>query len=349
MKITPIKIRKRIVGEKYPTYVIAEIGSNFDGNISKAKKLIKIAKESEADAVKFQTFSTEKILEKKGFEKRSTFQKKWKKSVWDIYKKAELPLSWHKELNEYSKKVGIDFLSTPYYKESVDLLNKLNMPVFKIGSGEITNLDLLRHVGETKKPIFLATGASTMKEVQDAVKVIQKTNNKKIILMQSITQYPSPIEQANLKVLNTFKKKFSLDVGYSDHSPGDLVILASIALGACVIEKHFTLNKKANGPDHPHSMEPKEFLNMVKRIRILEKALGDGIKRVEECEIETRVIQRRGIWTSKIIKKGTKFSKNNITLLRPVRGVSANKFDVILDKKAKRNLKSNVSIQESDF
>ena len=154
------------------------------------------------------------------------------------------------------------------------------MPIFKIGSGEITNWDFLKYVSKTKKPVFLATGASTVKEISDAVRIIKKTGNKKIILMQSVTQYPSPIHEANLKVLEFYKKKYKVNVGYSDHSPGDIVILASVVLGACVIEKHFTLNKRTKGPDHPHSMEPKEFSEMVKKIRMIEQALGDGKKKV---------------------------------------------------------------------
>jgi len=349
MVINEIKINKRRIGESNPTYIIAEIGSNFDGSIKNAKKMIYEAKKAGADAAKFQSFKTEKIIEKNGFKKNTTFQNKWRKSVWNVYKDAELPLEWHKELNKFCKKSNIDFLSTPYYNESVDTLIELKSPLLKIGSGEITNLDFLRYVGKTKKPILLATGASTLKEVKEAVQVLKSVGNNKIILMQSITQYPSPINEANIRVLQTFQKKFHVNVGYSDHSPGDTVILASIALGAVVIEKHFTLNKKLKGPDHPHSMEPKEFLEMVKKIRELEKALGNGIKKVEKSEKQTRIIQRRGIWTTRKIKKGEKFSRDNIIALRPVYGVSANKMKLILKKRSKRNIKANQPIKENDL
>jgi len=347
--MSKILVNKRQIGTGFPCYIIAEIGSNFDGNVNKAKKLIRMAKKAGADAAKFQSFSTEKIIEKKGFEKKNTFQKKWKESVWDIYKKAEFHLTWHKELDEYAKKMGIDFLSAPYYKEAVDMLVKLNTPIIKIGSGEITNWDLLRYIGKTKKPILLATGASTLKEVEKAIKNIKKTKNDKIILMQSITQYPSPIEQANLRVLETFKKKFHVNVGYSDHSTGDLIVLASVVLGACVIEKHFTLNKKSKGPDHPHSMEPDEFSKMVKKIRLLEQALGDGVKKIESSEKETRIIQRRGIWTSKEISKGEKLSCENITALRPMKGIPASEFTFILNKRVKRKLKAHIALKKTDY
>ncbi|EIJ66902.1 NeuB family protein [Candidatus Nitrosopumilus salaria BD31] len=348
MTIKAIKIRKRKIGEKRPCYIIAEIGSNFDGSFLKAKKMIKLAKDAGADAAKFQSFTTEQILSKKGFEKKTTFQSKWKKPIWEVYKNAEFPLLWHEKLNEYAKKIGIDFLSTPYNYDAVKLLKKINIPAIKIGSGDITDTEFLKVVAKTKKPIFLATGASTMKEVKEAVKIIKSSGNNKIILMQSITQYPSPIEEANLEVLNTFKDEFKLNVGYSDHSPGSLIILASVALGACVIEKHFTDNVKINGPDHPHSMNPKEFAKMVKEIRLIESAKGDGIKKVEKSEKETRIIQRRSVFTIKKIRKNEKFTRDNIMTLRPFIGLPASEFGEILNKKAKRDLDEYVAISLKD-
>lgn len=347
--IKSIKIGSRYLSTNSSCYIIAEIGSNFNGSISNAKKLIKLAKNSGADAVKFQSFVSEKIISRNGFKKKLAFQAKWKKSVWDVYNEAQLPLSWHEELSKYSKIVGIDFLSTPYYCEAVDKLVKLKVPAIKIGSGEITNLEFLKYVSKTMKPILLATGASTMKEVEEAVRVIKSTGNKKIILMQAITQYPSPITDANLKVMKTFRKKFRLNIGYSDHSPGSLVLLASVAMGACVIEKHFTANTKLRGPDHVHSLNPTDFKQMVQDIRLLESAFGDGIKKIEKSERETRIIQRRGIWTIKKISKGEQFSKSNIDVLRPNMGISASKYGLIIGKKAKRNFKSYESIKEHDL
>ena len=333
-----------MVGEGYSCYVIAEIGSNFDGSFMKAKKLIKLAKKCGADAAKFQSFKTEELLSRNGFERKSAFQSRWKKSVWQVYKDAELPRKWHKELNNYAKKIGIHFFTSPWDFDAVDLLKKLNVPAIKVGSGDITYLEILKKIGSLKKPIFLATGASTIKEVSDAVKAIKSTGNHKIILMHSVTQYPSPIEQANLNVLQTLMKNFRLNVGYSDHSPGSLVPLASVALGASVIEKHFSLNPKSKGPDHLHSMSPKSFAKMVQDIRTLEKALGDGQKRIEKSEKETRIVQRRGIWTIKKIKKGEKFSNNNIKPLRPVKGMSASNYKEILGRKATRDFRPYESL-----
>ena len=349
MKIKPIKIGKKFVGDNHPCYIIAEIGSNFDGSFSKAKKMIKLAKAAGADAAKFQSFTTEQILSRKGFETKTTFQSGWKKPVWDVYKDAEFPLSWHKKLNEYAKKIGIDFLSTPYNSQAVNLLKKINVPAIKIGSGDITDIEFLKFVGKTKKPIFLATGASTMKEVKEAIKAIKSNGNNRIVLMQSITQYPSPIEEANLEVLTTYKKKFSLNVGYSDHSPGSLVMLSSVVLGSCVVEKHFTDNEKLKGPDHPHSMNPNQFAKMVNDIRLIESAKGNGIKKVEKSEKETRIIQRRSVFTITKIKKGQKFTRKNIRTLRPFIGLSASEFGKIINKKAKRNLKEFIPITLKDF
>jgi len=333
-----------MVGEGYSCYVIAEIGSNFDGSFMKAKKLIKLAKKCGADAAKFQSFKTEELLSRNGFERKSAFQSRWKKSVWQVYKDAELPRKWHKELNNYAKKIGIHFFTSPWDFDAVDLLKKLNVPAIKVGSGDITYLEILKKIGSLKKPIFLATGASTIKEVSDAVKAIKSTGNHKIILMHSVTQYPSPIEQANLNVLQTLMKNFKLNVGYSDHSPGSLVPLASVALGASVIEKHLSLNPKSKGPDHLHSMSPKSFAKMVQDIRTLEKALGDGQKRIEKSEKETRIVQRRGIWTIKKIKKGEKFNNNNIKPLRPVKGMSASNYKEILGRKATRDFRPYESL-----
>lgn len=346
--IPPFKIGNRLVG-KNRCYIIAEIGSNFNGSLTTAKNLMKLAKKAGADAAKFQSFKTESLLSKKGLQKKSAFQAKWKKSVWDVYKDAELPRKWHKELNIYAKKIGIHFFTSPWDFEAVELLAKLHVPAIKVGSGDITYHEILKKIARLKKPVILGTGASTMQEISDAVNTIKSAGNKKIILMHSITQYPSPIEQANLKVLESMKKKFKLHVGYSDHSPGLIVPLSSVAMGASMIEKHFTMDPKAIGPDHSHSLNPVEFTNMVQGIRTLERALGNGIKKIEKSEKQTRIIQRRGIWTTKKIQKGEKFSNLNIAALRPVKGISASKFSKIINKKARKIFGSYVPIRKSDL
>jgi len=349
LKIKPIKFKNKLVGENQSCYIIAEIGSNFDGSLTKAKKLIKLAKLSGADAVKFQVFTAEKLIIRQGFEQKTAFQAKWKNSVWSTYKKAEFPRKWHKELNEFSKKIGIHFFTSPWDFEAVDMLDELNPPAIKIGSGDITYLEILKYIGSKKRPVILATGASTIKEVENAVNAIKSTGNQQIILLHSVTQYPSPIEDANLLVLEQLRKKFQLNVGYSDHSPGSLVALASVTLGAKIIEKHFTDNPNLSGPDHPHSMDPKSFADMVKDIKLLEKSLGDGIKKIENSEKETKIIQRRGIWTIKSIAKGEKFNENNLKVLRPVLGIPATEYNSILGKRSKKKFKAYQVIKKTDL
>lgn len=347
--LKPISIGKRKVGKNHPCYIIAEIGSNFDGDINKAKRLIKLAKESGADCAKFQSFITEKLLSKTGFDKKSAFQAKWKKPVWQVYKDAEFPREWHKELAAYAKKLKIDFMSTPYDYEAVDLLEKIGVPAYKIGSGDVTFLEFLKHIAKKGKPVLLPTGASTIEEIKDAVNAIKSAKNNKIIILQSVTQYPSPIEQSNILAMVSLREKFGFNVGYSDHSPNIAVPVASVAHGACVIEKHFTDNKENTGPDHPHSLNPQEFSYMVKLIRDVEKALGDGTKRIEKAEKQTRIIQRRSVFAVKEIQKGEKFSKENIKCLRPATGIDASKYSSILNKKAKRNLKPYTAVKNLDF
>jgi len=223
------------------------------------------------------------------------------------------------------------------------------VPTIKSGSGDITYFEILKYIGSKKLPVLLATGASTMQEISNAVDIIKSTGNNKIILMQSITEYPSPISDANLKVLYTLKNKFNLNVGYSDHSPGSLVCLASVAMDACVIEKHFTLDPKMPGPDHFHSMSPDSFESMVKQIRTLEIALGNGIKKVEKSEKHTRIIQRRGIWTIRPIKKGEKFTHENIRSLRPVKGLSSSKYGKLLGKISKHDISKYCPISKKDL
>lgn len=338
-----------MVGKNYPCYIIAEIGSNFDGSLKKAKKLIELAKKSGADCAKFQSFLTEELLSKTGFEKRVAFQSRWKKPVWEVYKKAELPREWHAELAKHARKLKIDFMSTPYDYEAVDLLDELGVPAFKIGSGDITYLEFLKYIAKKGKPVLLPTGASTIIEIKDAIDVVRSTKNNKIILMQSVTQYPSPIEDANILSMVSMREKFGLNVGYSDHSPNMTVPIASVALGACVIEKHFTDNTQNQGPDHPHSLDPKSFSTMIARIREVEKAFGDGIKKVEKSEKDTRIIQRRSIYTIKSIKKGEKFTQENIKCLRPFVGLSAAKFSSVIGKRASRDMSSYTAIRPSDY
>lgn len=312
-----IEIDGRKIGDNQPVYVIAEVGSNFDGSLEQAKDLVDLATGCGADAVKFQSFKTDKIISKEGFDYlKKGFQAKWKKPVYEIYKNAEFPREWHKEISDYCKKKDITFFSAPYDIEAVDLLDKLNVPVYKIGSGDITWLEMLEYIAKKGKPIILGTGASTLEEIGDAVKTIKSRGNNNIILLQCVTNYPSAFENANIKAITDMKEKFDCLVGCSDHTPGSIVPLGMTALGGCMIEKHFTDDKTREGPDHPFAMDKNDFEVMVKSIRLLEKALGSE-KKIYEEEHEAVVLQRRCLRASMHIKKGAKLTKEMIDVLRP--------------------------------
>lgn len=335
-----IKIGKKIIGKNQQTYVIAEIGANFDGSLDKAKRLVIAAKESGADCAKFQSFISEKIVSSKGFAsmKLKGVHGSWGRAVNEVFKDAEFPREWHKEIALFCRKIGIDFSSAPYDFEAVDLLDKLKVPFIKIGSGEITWGEMIKYIAKKNRPVFLATGDSTLAEVDKAVRIVESTGNRDLVLMQCITNYPSMIESANINVLKTYQTAFDVLTGYSDHSPGDLVPIAAVTLGAVVIEKHFTLSKKDKGPDHPHSMEPKELKEMVDKIRLLEKALGSTRKYVVEEENETVIVQRRGLYATQDIPQGKKLHKDDIIELRPALGILPNDKKKVIGITVKKDI-----------
>lgn len=346
-----IKIGKRLVGEGQPALVIADIGANFDGDLDKAKKLALAVKEAGGDVVKIQSFLAPKIVSGKGFSSMALkgVHGTWKKPVDQIFREAEFPRKWHKEFFDYCKKIGVMASSSPYDFEAVDLMDKLGVDFYKIGSGDITWHEMLEYIAKKKKPIILATGASTLAEVDEAVQVIKKTGNRNLILLQCITNYPSKISSANINVLKTYERAFGTIVGYSDHSPGDVVVLGAIALGAKVIEKHFTLSKKDKGPDHPHSMETQEFAEMVRKIRQLESAMGSGRKVVAEEESETVIVQRRGLYVKRDIAAGEKIKKSDIDILRPALGILPKFKEIIVGRKAKKRLSVGKPLKWEDI
>lgn len=335
-----IRIGDKMIGDTYPTYFIAEIGANFDGSIEKAKRLIDAAKKAGADCAKFQTFSTPRIVSEGGF---SHMQLKgihgsWGRTVSDVFKDAEFPIAWHKEIADYCKVVGIDFSTSPYFKEAVDLCIDLDVPFIKIGSGDLTWLEMLDYIARKGKTVMLATGDATMAEIDEAVRTIEAAGNRDLVLMQCITNYPSKIESANVNVLKTYQSAFDVLTGYSDHAPGHVVALASVVIGGCVIEKHFTLNKHDKGPDHPHSMEPQDFKFMVDSIREAERAMGSTRKEVVAEEGETVYVQRRCLYAKQDIEKGHIMTAEDIDVLRPALGIPPKFKSVIIDKECKENI-----------
>ncbi len=346
-----IKIGTRFIGQNHPVYLIAEIGANFDKSIDKAKRLIDAAKEAGADCAKFQTFSTNKIVSEGGFSrmKLKGIHGSWGRSISEVFKDAEFPHEWHQEIADYCNKVGIDFSTSPYDFEAVDLCVKLDVPFIKIGSGDINWLEMLDYIGRKGKPIILATGDATMSEIDEAVRTIEATGNREVVLMQCITNYPSKIESANVNVLKTYQSAFDILTGYSDHSPGPVVALASVVLGGCVIEKHFTLNKNDKGPDHPHSMNPEEFKLMVDYVREIERALGSSRKEVVAEEEETVFVQKRCLYAAKDLKKGQTVKSSDVDVLRPALGIPPKFKSIIIGKSLKNDVKQGQPIFWEDF
>ncbi len=340
-----IKIGKKIISEKNKSYFIADIAANHDGSLQRAKKLIRLCAKAGADAAKFQHFKAETIVSDYGFKKigKITHQKKWKKSVFQVYRDASIKNSWTKHLKKECKKNNIDFLTAPYDLDYVDSTDKF-IPAFKIGSGDITWHEIIRKISKKRKPVILATGASSLSDVKIAVKEILKLN-KNLVLMQCNTNYTASNQNynyLNLNVLNQYKSIFKnkIILGLSDHTEGHNSVLGAIAIGAKVIEKHFTDNNNRIGPDHKFSMNPKTWRKMIIESRKLENSLGDGHKRIEHNEKQAVIVQRRAIRAKKFIKKGEKINKNKLEFLRPcpINALEPYKYKKILGKFAKKNI-----------
>ncbi len=327
------------------TYIIAEAGVNHNGDINLAKKMILEAKKAGADAVKFQTFISRELVSANA--DMAQYQKDnmgIKESQLKMLEKLELSFQDFISLNQYAKQVGIDFLSTPFDFKSIDFLVGLNLPFIKISSGEMTNKPYLVKVAKTKIPIILSTGMSTMEEVQAAINIFKEYSKEKIYLLHCTTEYPAPFEEINLKAIKTMKDSLGFPVGYSDHTKGIEASIAAVALGAVIIEKHFTLDRFMKGPDHQASIEPDELKQMVLAIRNIEKALGDGRKKPTKSEIKNLNVVRKSIVAARNIEKGEILSEENLTVKRPGNGISPMEWDIILGSIAKKNFKKDDQI-----
>ena len=327
-------------------YIIAEAGVNHNGSLDIAKTLGDEAKKSGADCIKFQTFIAENIISKNA--KQAKYQTKnigKEQSQLEMIKKLELSFEDFKQLNNYCIEKNIDFLSTAFDLESIDFLESLSMNTWKIPSGEITNLPYLIKIAKLKKKVILSTGMSTMQEIEDAVNIFKKYGTNDITILHCTTQYPTLFEDVNLNAMLSIKEKFGYDVGYSDHTKGIEVPIAAVALGATVIEKHFTLDNNMIGPDHKASLQPDELKKMVESIRNIELSLGDGRKVVANSEKENMSIARKSIVAKKSIRKGQLLSEENITVKRPGDGISPMKWFDVLGTVAIRDFEEDELIQ----
>ena len=327
-------------------YIIAEAGDNHNGDFNTALKLVDVAKRAGADCVKFQTFVTEEIISK--YAEMAEYQKKntgKEESQFEMVKRLELSFDEFRKIKEYCDRVGIQFLSTPFDLKSVDFLNELGVPFFKIPSGEITNYPYLIKIAHTGKPVVMSTGMCEPDEILAAINVLEKNGSGEITLLHCNTEYPTPLKDVNLYAMRTMKKMFGKKVGYSDHTKGIEVPVAAVALGACVIEKHFTLDKNMPGPDHKASLEPDELGRMVKNIRNIEIALGDGVKRVSESERKNIAIARKSIVARRNIQEGEILTEENLAVKRPGTGINPMQWMEVLGTRAVRDFKEDELIE----
>lgn len=326
------------------TYIIAEAGVNHNGSLELAKRLIDLAKQAGADAVKFQTFKADKLVSKSA--EKANYQKKTtaaEESQYEMIKKLELNRAAHLELIAYCKTAEIEFLSTPFDHDSIKLLDELGLVTYKIPSGEITNLPYLRHIGSLNKQVILSTGMANLGEVEAAIEVLTQAGTKRtnISILHANTEYPTPMQDVNLKAMQTLGQTFDLPYGYSDHTPGIEVPIAAVALGARIIEKHFTLDKTMEGPDHKASLEPDELVAMVSAIRNIELALGSPIKQPSPSEAKNKAIARKSLVAKTSIKQGEIFTEANLITKRPGTGISPMRWDEFIGTSAQRDYKED--------
>lgn len=326
-------------------YIIAEAGVNHNGSFELACRLADAAKEAGANCVKYQTFKSENLVSKDA--QKAEYQKKTTgdSSQQDMLKKLELSYDSFVRLKEYCDKIGICFLSTPFDFESIDFLKSLDMPFWKIPSGEVTNYPYLVALAKTGKPVVMSTGMCEMNEISDAIKVLKDNGTKDIKLLHCNTEYPTPFEDVNLTAMKTMREAFGVEVGYSDHTKGIEVPIAAVALGATIIEKHFTLDRNMEGPDHKASLEPQELKQMVRSIRNIEKAIGTGDKTPSASEKKNITIARKSIVAKKEIKAGEIFTVENITVKRPGTGISPMRWNEVLGTKAVRDFNEDEKIE----
>lgn len=327
-------------------FIIAEAGVNHNGSLELAKKLVDEAVMAGVDAVKFQTFKAANLVTTSA--KQAEYQVKNLKeetSQLEMLKKLELSYDVHKELMEYCNEKGIMFLSSPFDLESIELLDNLGIEIFKVPSGEIENVPYLRKIAMTKKKIIISTGMSNLSDIEFALKVLREAGAKDIIVLHCNTNYPTNMNEVNLNAMNTIRDAFKVEVGYSDHTNGIEIPIAAVALGARVIEKHFTLDKNMEGPDHKASLEPQELKEMVKSIRNIETALGNGIKDLTLSESKNVKVARKSLVCLKPIKVGEILTEENICIKRPGTGVSPKLWDKVIGTKAKRNFEKDELIE----
>ena len=335
-KTMTLKISNKYIGKSFPTYFIAEAGLNHNGDVNLAKKMIDEAKNANSDAIKFQTYKSENFLTENS-------------KYFDFFKNVELSFEEFKEIKEYADNVGITFLSTPFDFESADYLNKIDVPGFKIASSDVTNLPLIAHIAKMKLPIILSTGLATLDEIDESIKLCHSLQNDQISILHCVADYPAMPEETNLSAMETIREKFCFPVGYSDNGESSLVDEVAVSMGADIIEKHFTLDKKLEGPDHSFSIQPDDLKLLISRIRLIEKIRGNGIKIPSNSEIKNKLAIRKSIFASQPILKGDIFSLKNLAIKRPGNGIEPKHWNDLINKKSTRDINKDELIVWDDF
>jgi len=347
---TSFNIYNKKIGLNLPTFIIAEAGVNHNGSLKNAFKLVDVAKKAGADAVKFQTFDTEtstvKSLKKAEYQKKN---KKDKETQYEMLKRLELSYEDHVKINNYCKKKKIIFFSTPSDLKSVNLLKKINVPCYKISSVDLNNYELIKEICKTKKPLIISTGMSNLEDVKETKKKLLNFKNNKIIFLHCISSYPTKDKDLNLNSIKLLKNNIKSLVGFSDHSLGYFGPILSVACGACVIEKHITLNKKMEGPDHKISMNPSEFRLMIKKVREAELTLGKNIKKINSSELNTLSVTKKIFIAKKKIIKGQKLKQNMLIIKSGGKGLNYKEIKPFLGKKLIKTIAKDISIKRNHF
>ncbi len=341
-----MRIGKRTIGSGNPVYIIAEIGSNHDGSLKRAKELIRAVSTTGADCVKFQAFRAETLLNRLVPGKDGVWQPN---PAYEVIERLTIPRNWYPELIEYAALVGVDILFTVFDEEGVEFLSGLGVEAFKIASGDVTNIPLLKKVAQKGLPVILSTGASYMEEVEKAVCTLKSEGLEDIALMHCVSLYPPKPEDMNLRCIESLKERFSLPVGFSDHATEPTFTLSAVSLGASIIEKHITLNRTLKGPDHPFAMEVDEFSRMVQDIRAIERALGDGLKKPSEREIPERVGARRSIYLKRAVRKGTTITRDMLKVVRQAYGMMPEEIDTVVGRVALKDLSADMPLRKEEL
>jgi len=344
-----VDINGRLIGNHQPPYVVAELSGNHNGSLDRAKKIILEAKKCKADAVKIQTFKPDSLTLPCYRDEFMIKQGLWKGfNLYDLYKKTNLPYEWHEELFYYAKEIGITLFSSPFSEQDVEFLESFNVAAYKIASNELTHLPLIKEVIQTRKPIILSTGTATLEEIENTINFLEKNLCKDYIILYCVSAYPSPLEESNLSTITKIISNFGSLVGLSDHSLGIIAPIVAVSIGACLIEKHFTLDRNDGGSDSSFSLEPEELKSLCSSVSLAYKSIGKPSFGYKNCEKESPIFKRH-YYSIADIQKGEVLSLVNIAAVRSPEGIASNKYEKVIEKKAARDIKKHSPILWEDI